>query len=148
MNVTSKSCANRHKAKGCWVKCRKTVLLLFITKAWQCQQAHWWSWWREGSMVPDGFLVRPVPVNSHVSLYGFWGPLQMHVFAGLLYMSQRCHSTCKVSSLTEEYGLLPGDSLVAAGMVGYAGPFAGEYRAHFEKLWLATEDGETFCHKN
>lgn len=22
MNVTSKSCANRHKAKGCWVNCR------------------------------------------------------------------------------------------------------------------------------
>ena len=52
-----------------------------------------------------------------------------------------------VSSLTEEYGLLPGDSLVAAGMVGYAGPFAGEYRAHFEKLWLATEDEEGITHK-
>ena len=48
----------------------------------------------------------------------------------------------QVGSLTEEYDLLPGDSLVAAGMVGYAGPFAGEYRQSFEKLWLSTEDPE------
>ena len=75
--------------------------------------------------------------------------MQMYVFAGLLHMSQHCHAnTCKVGVLTEEYDLLPGDSLVAAGMVGYAGPFAGEYRAHFEKLWLHTEDGETVCCKN
>ena len=26
------------------------------------------------------------------------------------------------------------------GMVGYAGPFAGEFRQHFEKLWLNTEE--------
>ena len=65
----------------------------------------------------------------------------------------------KVDSLTTEYDLLPGDSLIAAGivacfspfglmccrgpgMVGYAGPFAGEYRQHFEKLWLKTEDSK------
>ena len=69
-------------------------------------------------------------------------------FAHVATLPWQYCSTCEVSSLTEEYGLLPGDSLVAAGMVGYAGPFAGEYRAHFEKLWLATEDGEIFCHKN
>ena len=53
----------------------------------------------------------------------------------------------EVGSLTEEYDLLPGDSLVAAGMVGYAGPFAGEYRQSFEKLWLSTEDQEGITHK-
>ena len=53
----------------------------------------------------------------------------------------------QVGSLAEEYDLLPGDSLVAAGMVGYAGPFAGEYRQSFEKLWLSTEDNEGITHK-
>lgn len=32
-------------------------------------------------------------------------------------------------------------------MVGYAGPFAGEYRQSFEKLWLSTEDNEGITHK-
>jgi len=56
--------------------------------------------------------------------------------------------TTTVADLTVEYELLPGDSLVAAGMVGYAGPFAGEYRAGFEKLWLESEDKEKLTHKD
>eukprot|EP00930_Biecheleria_cincta_P008311 TRINITY_DN10972_c0_g5_i1.p1 TRINITY_DN10972_c0_g5~~TRINITY_DN10972_c0_g5_i1.p1 ORF type:complete len:3933 (-),score=932.09 TRINITY_DN10972_c0_g5_i1:47-11569(-) len=56
--------------------------------------------------------------------------------------------TNTVATLTEQYELLPGDSLVAAGMVGYAGPFTGEYRIGFEKLWVENEDTEKITHKN
>jgi len=52
-----------------------------------------------------------------------------------------------VETLGEEYELLPGDSLVAAGMVSYAGPFTGEYRIDFMDLWLATEDECGITHK-
>jgi dynein heavy chain len=52
-----------------------------------------------------------------------------------------------VGKLTEEYELLPGDSLVAAGMVSYAGPFTGEYRTDFQNLWLATQDEQGITHK-
>jgi len=47
-----------------------------------------------------------------------------------------------VSELQEKYELLPGDSLVAAGMVAYAGPFTSEYRSEFEELWCDTEKQE------
>jgi dynein heavy chain len=53
-----------------------------------------------------------------------------------------------VETLGEEYELLPGDSLVAAGMVSYAGPFTGEYRTDFADLWLATEDESGITHKD
>jgi len=52
-----------------------------------------------------------------------------------------------VGKLGAEYELLPGDSLIAAGMVSYAGPFTGEYRGDFEKLWIKTEDDEKITHK-
>eukprot|EP00928_Gymnodinium_smaydae_P008329 TRINITY_DN13035_c1_g3_i1.p1 TRINITY_DN13035_c1_g3~~TRINITY_DN13035_c1_g3_i1.p1 ORF type:complete len:2552 (-),score=764.33 TRINITY_DN13035_c1_g3_i1:28-7683(-) len=52
-----------------------------------------------------------------------------------------------VANLNAEYDLLCGDSLVAAGMVGYAGPFTGDYRAEFEKLWIETMDAEGITHK-
>ncbi|CAL1155380.1 unnamed protein product [Cladocopium goreaui] len=65
----------------------------------------------------------------------------------LLVAEEIIYGLYAVGSLTEEYELLPGDSLVAAGMVGYAGPFAGEYRQSFEKLWLSTEDNEGITHK-
>jgi dynein heavy chain len=40
-----------------------------------------------------------------------------------------------VKRLTQELKLLPGDCLVAAGMVSYSGPFTAEYRAEFESYW-------------
>jgi len=52
-----------------------------------------------------------------------------------------------VENLSKEYELLPGDSLIAAGMVSYAGPFTGEFRCGFEELWLSTEDKEGIIHK-
>jgi len=52
-----------------------------------------------------------------------------------------------VKNLTEEYNLLPGDALVAAGMVSYAGPFTGEYRTEFEQLWRDNEDSNGITHK-
>lgn len=35
----------------------------------------------------------------------------------------------------EEYALLPGDAIIAAGMVTYSGPFTGEQRQRFEETW-------------
>ena len=32
--------------------------------------------------------------------------------------------------------LLPGDSLIAAGMISYAGPFTSDFRDMLEKLWI------------
>jgi len=52
-----------------------------------------------------------------------------------------------VEQLTAEYDLLPGDSLLAAGMVSYGGAFTGEYRTQFEQLWLKTEDELKITHK-
>ena len=45
-----------------------------------------------------------------------------------------------VERLTTEYELLPGDSILAAGMVSYAGAFVGEYREHFQNIWLKREE--------
>eukprot|EP00811_Abedinium_folium_P035742 NODE_850_length_2734_cov_2.148830.p1 GENE.NODE_850_length_2734_cov_2.148830~~NODE_850_length_2734_cov_2.148830.p1 ORF type:complete len:719 (-),score=245.98 NODE_850_length_2734_cov_2.148830:576-2732(-) len=55
---------------------------------------------------------------------------------GLGGEKERWQST--VAELTQQYGLLTGDALLAGGMVGYAGPFTAEYRAEFEKLWRNT----------
>jgi len=53
-----------------------------------------------------------------------------------------------VASLTSEYDLLVGDSLVAAGMVSYAGPFTGAYRAEFEDLWAKAQDDNAITHQD
>jgi dynein heavy chain len=52
-----------------------------------------------------------------------------------------------VASLGKDYDLLPGDSLVAAGMVSYAGAFTGEYRHDFLNLWNETEEKENIVKK-
>ncbi len=41
-----------------------------------------------------------------------------------------------MEELTAKYDLLPGDSLIAAGMVSYAGPFVSGYRLEFERTWV------------
>jgi len=41
-----------------------------------------------------------------------------------------------VKDLNEQLGLLPGDCIVAAGMLSYAGPFTAAFRADFEKSWV------------
>ncbi|KAF4757736.1 Dynein heavy chain 1, axonemal, partial [Perkinsus olseni] len=46
--------------------------------------------------------------------------------------------TSNVKSLSEKYELLPGDALIAAGMVSYAGPFVASYRTGFEHEWMET----------
>ena len=40
-----------------------------------------------------------------------------------------------VEKLTVQKGFLIGDSLIAAGMVSYSGPFISQYRESLEKLW-------------
>ncbi|CAJ1352426.1 unnamed protein product, partial [Effrenium voratum] len=40
-----------------------------------------------------------------------------------------------VKDLTAQLGLLPGDCIVAAGMVSYAGPFTSQVRGECEDLW-------------
>jgi dynein heavy chain len=42
-----------------------------------------------------------------------------------------------VKSLTHQLGLLPGDCVVAAGMLSYAGPFTAGVRIQAEQGWLA-----------
>jgi len=32
--------------------------------------------------------------------------------------------------------LLAGDSVVAAGMISYAGPFTSDYRENLESIWI------------
>jgi dynein heavy chain len=41
-----------------------------------------------------------------------------------------------VKTLTEEKVFIPGNCLISAGMVAYAGPFTVEYRSIMEKEWL------------
>merc|ERR1719482_1504930 len=41
-----------------------------------------------------------------------------------------------VKQLTEQLTLLPGDCIIAAGMVSYAGPFTSSYRIDCERNWL------------
>ena len=40
-----------------------------------------------------------------------------------------------VEKLTIQKGFLIGDSLIAAGMVSYSGPFISQYREALEQLW-------------
>jgi len=51
-----------------------------------------------------------------------------------------------VAELTLKYDLLPGDSLIAAGMVSYAGPFTSQFRQQFEDVWVKSLDGESLTH--
>ena len=52
---------------------------------------------------------------------------------GLAGEKERWNST--VASLTEAQQFITGDSLVAAGMICYAGPFISQYRESMEKMW-------------
>lgn len=52
-----------------------------------------------------------------------------------------------VQKLGDEYALLPGDSLIASGMVSYAGAFTGEHRTNFEDTWLKKTDELKITHK-
>ena len=40
-----------------------------------------------------------------------------------------------VEKLNVQKGFLVGDSLIAAGMVSYSGPFISQYREDLERLW-------------
>lgn len=46
-----------------------------------------------------------------------------------------------VKTLTEEKQFIPGNCLISAGMVTYAGPFTVEYRSTLEKDWLEVMAG-------
>ncbi|CAE8619847.1 unnamed protein product [Polarella glacialis] len=51
-----------------------------------------------------------------------------------------------VTSLTSQLSLLPGDCIVAAGMVSYAGPFSSSIRQSCEELWMKELDKEGILH--
>jgi len=51
-----------------------------------------------------------------------------------------------VKQLTDQLSLLPGDCIVAAGMVSYAGPFNAETRLEFETSWTEALDNENMSH--
>jgi len=51
-----------------------------------------------------------------------------------------------VKVLTQQLTLLPGDCVVAAGMVSYAGPFNAEIRTECETHWLKELDKEGITH--
>merc|ERR1719454_1586214 len=53
-----------------------------------------------------------------------------------------------VTTLTTQLGLLPGDCIVAAGMVSYAGPFTASYRSGLEELWLSELDKLSMEHND
>jgi dynein heavy chain len=42
----------------------------------------------------------------------------------------------EIITIKESEKLIPHDTLIAAGMVSYAGPFTAEYRVSLEKLWV------------
>jgi len=52
-----------------------------------------------------------------------------------------------VERLSLEYDLLPGDVMLASGMISYCGAFTGDYRSEFETLWVAKTDEEGITHK-
>ena len=41
-----------------------------------------------------------------------------------------------VKRLKENSHSIPGNSVIAAGMVAYCGPFTADYRTKLEKLWI------------
>lgn len=58
------------------------------------------------------------------------------IISGLAGEKQRWTETVK--NLGEEYELLVGNSLVAAGMVAYGGAFTARFRASMEATWVET----------
>lgn len=44
--------------------------------------------------------------------------------------------TSDIANLSAQLDFLPGDSLVSAGMVSYAGPFTNAFRNEMEKGWI------------
>jgi len=57
--------------------------------------------------------------------------------------------TMIVADLTKQYGLVIGDSLVAAGAVSYSGSFTSQYREDLEQIWrdALTENDIKFSEK-
>lgn len=41
-----------------------------------------------------------------------------------------------VQKLIEKEVFIPGDSIIATGMVAYSGPFTSEYRKQLETSWI------------
>ena len=51
-----------------------------------------------------------------------------------------------VGTLTKQLAFLPGDCIVAAGMISYAGPFTSELRTEFEERWVRELDVLQIAH--
>ena len=51
-----------------------------------------------------------------------------------------------IQLLTEEAKLIPGNSLIASGMISYAGAFIASYRAKLEVLWINQLDELKIIH--
>jgi dynein heavy chain len=54
--------------------------------------------------------------------------------------------TQEVANNNAKLELLPGDVVVAAGMVGYAGAFTSDYRKSFETTWVEELDRLNVVH--
>jgi len=53
-----------------------------------------------------------------------------------------------IKLLAEEAKLIPGNSLIASGMVSYAGAFISSYRAKLEVLWISQLDALHIIHSD
>eukprot|EP00746_Dinoflagellata_sp_MGD_P065558 gnl/MRDRNA2_/MRDRNA2_27306_c0_seq1.p1 gnl/MRDRNA2_/MRDRNA2_27306_c0~~gnl/MRDRNA2_/MRDRNA2_27306_c0_seq1.p1 ORF type:complete len:1713 (+),score=337.76 gnl/MRDRNA2_/MRDRNA2_27306_c0_seq1:612-5141(+) len=61
---------------------------------------------------------------------------------------ERQRWTDNVKSLGEQRELLPGDSIMCAGMVAYSGPFNSKFREDLEKHWAAAMDQLNIAHSD
>jgi len=52
----------------------------------------------------------------------------------------------EVANNNAKLKLLPGDVVISAGMVGYAGAFTSEYRKEFESTWVDELDRLNIMH--
>lgn len=49
--------------------------------------------------------------------------------------------------MKKDINLLPGDSLIAAGMLSYGGPFTSSFREDFQSNWIELLDQFSITHK-
>jgi dynein heavy chain len=49
--------------------------------------------------------------------------------------SEQTRWTASVKTMKADKDLIPGNSIIAAGMISYSGPFTPEFRAQMEEDW-------------
>lgn len=61
--------------------------------------------------------------------------------------SEQTRWTASVKSMEADKDLIPGNAIIAAGMISYSGPFTPEYRAQMEEEWRKYMTEHKFPHK-